>query len=291
VTAVRLDLDDVALRRYLLGLLREAEAEAVEEAYFAHPEFWERVRGVEDDLLDDHAAGRLPADEKAAFESRYLVSPPLRERMVAARALRLAMATDRRMPAARVVGPRPTRWRVPLTIAAGLLFALAAFWTWPKRPRDVTSGPPPASQAARAETPLPPAPPSAPSAASASAAPARKAAPSSTILALSPVLLRGQEAPMRQLILMGTGTVVLELQGDPATLPPVTSALEVSVKTVGGAQVWRGEGRRMRDARRPSLLASAHVPAARLAPDDYLVALSARGGEGTLYSYFFRVGR
>ena len=96
---------------------------------------------------------------------------------------------------------------------------------------------------------------------------------------------------MRPLILMGTGTVVLELEGDPASLSQVTSALEVSVETVGGAQVWRGEGRRVSDARRPSLLASARVPAARLVPDDYLVALSARGGEGTLYSYFFRVGR
>ena len=96
---------------------------------------------------------------------------------------------------------------------------------------------------------------------------------------------------MRQLVLAGAATVVLELEGDPAVLPPATSALDVSVKTVGGTFVWRGEGRRVRDAGRPSLLASARVPAARLVPDDYLVALSARGGEGTLYSYFFRVGR
>ena len=96
---------------------------------------------------------------------------------------------------------------------------------------------------------------------------------------------------MRPLVLMGTGAVVLELQGDPASLSPVTSALEVSVKTVGGVLVWRGERRRVSDAKRPSLLASARVPAARLVPDDYLVSLSARGGEGTLYSYFFRVGR
>lgn len=37
----------------LLGLLPEAEADALEEAYFTGPEVWERVRGAGDDLLGD----------------------------------------------------------------------------------------------------------------------------------------------------------------------------------------------------------------------------------------------
>ena len=78
---MRPDLDDAAFRRYLMGLLPDAEAEGLEEVYFARPDVLERVRGVEDDLLDDYAAGRLETGEKEAFESRYLASAPLRERV------------------------------------------------------------------------------------------------------------------------------------------------------------------------------------------------------------------
>lgn len=290
---MRQDLDDAALRRYLLGLLPEAEAEGLEEAYLVRPEVWERVRGVEDDLLDDYVADRLSQHETDAFEGRYLSSPPLRDRVVAARALRLAMAAGGRVPGARVATARPTRVHIPLVIAATLLLAVVAFWIWPKRLPEVTARLTPPTSAARPEaSPPPPATPAGSSDPSEWTAPPRKPATSSLILALSPVLLRGQEGPTRPRIPAGTDTVVLELEGDPALLPPAAVALEVSVKSVGGAQVWRGEGRRASDARRPSLLASARVPAARLVPDDYLVALSARGsGEGALYSYFFRVGR
>lgn len=85
---------------------------------------------------------------------------------------------------------------------------------------------------------------------------------------------------------------MLELEGDPALVPPSVSALEAVVKTVEGEPVWRGEARHVKDARRPSLLASASVPAERLGPGDYLLTLSVGGtADGTLYSYFLRVGR
>ena len=98
VKAVPPDLDDAALRRYLLGLLPEAEAEPLEEAYFARPEVLETLRGVEDDLLDDYAAGRLSPGEKGAFEGRYLASPRLRDRVVAGWTASIARET-RRWPA------------------------------------------------------------------------------------------------------------------------------------------------------------------------------------------------
>src|SRR5262245_51892396 len=99
VKAVRRDPDDAGLRRYLLGLLPETEAELVEESYLAQPEALARVRGVEDDLLDDYAADRLDPAEKAAFESRYHSSQVLRERVAAARALRMAAASETLVPA------------------------------------------------------------------------------------------------------------------------------------------------------------------------------------------------
>ncbi len=287
---MRPDLDDAALRRYLLGLLPEAEAEALEEAYFARPEVLERVRGVEGDLLDDYASGRLEPGEIATFESRYLATAPLRGRVVAARAIRLATA-DKRGPAARVMAP--VRWRVPLAIAAGLFLAVLAFWIRPPRPPQVTSASLPLDSAGPSETPLPQS--AAPIGSSGAPTPttaARAPATRRLVLALSPVILRGQERPAPLRILDGTDTLVLELEGDPALLPPSKSALRVVVKTVEGEEVWRGEARRVTDARRPYLLASAGVPAQRLGPGDYLLTLSVRAtGDGTLYTYFFRVGR
>src|SRR5688572_17524517 len=129
-------MDDAALRRYLLGLLPEAEAEALEEAYFARPEVLERVRLAEDDLLDDYAAGRLETGERAAFEGRYLASAPLRERVMAARALRLAAGGQGQ--AARAAG-RPVRWRVPLGVAAGFVLVFLAVWLVPRRPPRSTA--------------------------------------------------------------------------------------------------------------------------------------------------------
>ena len=286
---MRPDLDDAALRRYLLGLLPEAEAEGVEEDYFARTDVLERVRGVEDDLLDDYASGRLEPGEKGAFESRYLASGPLRERVVAARALRLATA-NKRGPAARVVA-RPVRWRIPMAVAAGVIVGVLAFSIRPPRPPHVASGSPPPGSAGPKETLRPPsAAPIGSSSAPTPTTPARATRP--LVLALSPVLLRGQARPAPLRIPDQTDVVVLELEGDPALLPPSTSALQVAVKTVEGKEVWRGEARRVRDAGRPSLLAATRVPASKLAAGDYLLTLSTRGAaDGSLYSYFFRVGR
>ena len=287
-----LDFDDSGLRRYLLGLLPEGEAEALETEYLARPEVLERLRSLEDDLLDDYAAGRLDRDDTAAFEGRYLASSPLRDRVVTARALRLAAGSDAGVGAAHVVSARPPRWRGPLALAAAVFVAVLAFWPRPPRPAQSTSAsplPPPATQAG---APMPTAPEPITTPAGPVLTATWEPPVNPVVLALSPVLLRGEEQPVELRVPSEAGTVVLELEGDPANLPRPASALEATIKTVEGQEVWRGEARRAKDARRPSLLASAHVPASRLTAGDYLVTLSARGtGDGTVHSYFFRVGR
>jgi hypothetical protein len=272
---VRPDPDDGGLRNYLLGLLPETDAEALEEAYLARPEVWERVRGVEDDLLDDYASDRLAPGEKTAFEERYLASAPLRARVTAARALRGAMASGSRAPASRVTISRPARWTT-LAVAAGLFLAFVAVWMWRPidRPPAVPATHPPVS-AVRVETPLP----------------LRIPPMTEAVLAVSPILLRGQEQPVELRIPPGTDTIVLELEGDPAVLPRSTSALEAYVKTVEGAAVWRGEASRVVDTARPSLLATARVPRERFTPGDYVVTLSAPGTDAPLSGYFLRVKR
>jgi hypothetical protein len=99
-------------------------------------------------------------------------------------------------------------------------------------------------------------------------------------------LLRGQGGPAELRIPHGIATVMLEFEGDPATVP-AGSRLVAVIETVEGTRVFRGEARRHSDRTRPSLLATAQVPAARLAPGDHLATLSS--GDQILYRYFFRV--
>ena len=139
-------LDDATLRRYLLGELPESEAESLEEAYFADAEALALVREAEDDLLDDYAAARLGPGESQAFERRRLVTPPQRERLRAARALRL-LASD--VPAR----GRARFWPAFGALAAVFLLSLVALRVWPPQPPP--GGPPPAS-AARVESPATP---------------------------------------------------------------------------------------------------------------------------------------
>jgi hypothetical protein len=277
---MRPDLDDDAIRRYLLGQLADEEAAALEEQYLGRPEVLSQVRAVEDDLLDDYAADRLGPDERTLFERRYLASPRLRERVVAARALRLA--TLRRLGWSR-------GWRTLVAMAAGLLLALLALSPW--RP----SGP----QVAIAPTPRPSVPPpeattpsptgtSEPSVSPAPGSP-RPAPPAVTrvAFALSPVLLRGPGGPRELRVPSGTATVVLELLGDAAMRPARSAQLAVDIATVDGRAVWSGRPRRIADPARPALLAAVEVPAGRLAAEDFLLTLSS--GEGVLHRYFFRV--
>jgi hypothetical protein len=272
--------DDAVIRAYLLGLLPDGTAEDVEEAYFVDPEVFARVRAVEDDLLDDYAAGRLGHPEKGAFEHRYLATDALRQRVIGARALRLAAPPAR---ALKVVPRR--RWLAPAAIAAGLLVAMLTSWLWQSQAPAVLPEAPPPSMAREAR-PTPSPSPSASLAPPASPAisPSAVAPPTTRlVLALSPTLLRGPGGPAVVRIPPQSDAVVLELLGDRAVVPS-GAALRVSVETVEGAQVWSGPARRVDGA---SSVASAEVPADRLAPADYLVTLSA--GDETLYRYFFRV--
>jgi hypothetical protein len=286
VEAVRPDLDNASIRRYLLGLLPEAEAEALEEEYFARPEALERIRGVEDDLLDDYAAGRLGPDDKRSFERRYLASQPLRDRVLAARALHRAAVAEA-APTARPLVGRPTRWAWPLAIAAGLLLAVVAFWLRPVPPPKVADSSTPPTSAGPSERPAPDAAGTSSPAAVPSPSPPRGAVTGArVVLALSPVLLRGQGGPAVLRIPPGADTVVLELEGDAASLPSKLHRLDIVIATVEGRRTWSGEthpGGRGRS----NLLTTAEIPADRLPPGDYLVTLSSAGE--TVHRYFFRV--
>jgi hypothetical protein len=274
------ELDDAVIRRYLLGLLPEPEVEAVEEAYFGQAEVFDRVRGAEDDLIDDYVAGRLERSEAAAFEARYLSSPPLRQRVEAARALRLAR------PPAGASAPvtRRVRWLGPLAIAAGIAIAVvAAVAILRSRAPQPTAAPPsmagaPTPAPGAGETGVPsPGPSGSPS--------ATPLAGRRVLLALSPTLLRGEAGGAAEArIPPRTDFVVLRLQLQPSEVRDATP-LQASVETVEGTRVWNGAAQQVPE--RENLAAEVAVPAARLPAGDYLVTLDA--GTETLHRYFFRV--
>jgi hypothetical protein len=272
---MRPDPDNATLRRYLLGLLAESDAESLEEQYLARPEILEQIRAVEDDLLDDYAAGRLSPAEVEPFEKRFF--PSRQARVVAARALRLAAVAEVRSPSRSFDPALRTRPALILALAASLLLAVLAVRLWPARPPAVATASVPPSSLARPVAPSPSAVPdvSAPR------------LPVEIVMALSPVLLRSSAAPAELFVPGDAVTLVLELEGDPARLPKSASKLEGEIRTVEGDHVWTGEAPRGTVSSAKGRLASIRVPASRLPTGDYLVTLSA--GEEPIYRYFVRV--
>jgi hypothetical protein len=78
---------DPTLRDWLLGKLAPGEAEPLEQRLIEDEEFAARLRGVENDLLDDLARGALGGDERARAAAYFAATPNDRARLRIARAL------------------------------------------------------------------------------------------------------------------------------------------------------------------------------------------------------------
>jgi hypothetical protein len=122
-------ISDDHLVRYLLGALPADEAERLDERTFVDDELAERLRVVEDDLVDSYAAGTLTGERLQRFESFYLASPRRRSKAALAKGLQGAIERSRHQP--RLVpntAAQPTRhgralWS-PLAVAAALVVAV-----------------------------------------------------------------------------------------------------------------------------------------------------------------------
>jgi hypothetical protein len=115
------------MTRYLLGELSPEEAEAVEAEYFTKEEFFESLQAVEDALIDDYAAHRLPEGRRHLFERRFLRTADGRERV------RFAREMLERASRPSAAGPSPKRGRaaVAVLMAAGLVLAvLGGAWSY-----------------------------------------------------------------------------------------------------------------------------------------------------------------
>jgi hypothetical protein len=119
--------DDQRLRRYLLGLLADDEAERLDEASIADDGVAARLQGAEHDLVDEYVTGALDPPTRERFESFYLASPLRRTRVHGAR--RFLAAVDRaaaRVTAATsstVLQREPVRRRAMLGWTAAAAFA------------------------------------------------------------------------------------------------------------------------------------------------------------------------
>ena len=89
-----------ASRAYLLGLLADAEVEAVEARLLDDADLFSQMETAEDDLFDAFARGRLSADERARFLQRFGAEASRR---------RFARAFAQRTQAGRV-GSLARRW-------------------------------------------------------------------------------------------------------------------------------------------------------------------------------------
>ena len=68
------------LRQYLLGVLREEEAERLDERSFTDDAFAEALAAAEKDLVDAYVQNELTRDELERFRAHYLSSHARRQR-------------------------------------------------------------------------------------------------------------------------------------------------------------------------------------------------------------------
>jgi hypothetical protein len=142
--------EEAAIIAYLLGRLPGIESDHFEQRYLEEPALFAEMMEIEDELIDDYAAGALSNDDRIRFEQHFLQSPERRKKVrfaiaMTERAVRLknekARATspaplEKDTPQQGKVLPfnslrRPVpAWRQWGAIAAVVLIAITAGAVW-----------------------------------------------------------------------------------------------------------------------------------------------------------------
>ncbi len=250
---------DEQIVAYLLGELSGGEREDMQAALFANPALLDRVREVEDDLIDALARGELPEAE-AAKVREFAAATGQQDRLLVAAALARATLGEIVAQAPAAV-PRTRPGWVSLTgalaLACGVLsVSTASLWM---QSRVVKTA------AVRGTAAIQPG--------------------GLYSFAVRPGTVRGGEGPPRIQIPPGTTAVEIELQleGDSGY-----ATFSVEVRTAAGVPVWNQSGPFPNSAGRVSLL----IPARVLTAGAYEAALSGTTSSGradTLEYYYFRV--
>lgn len=239
-------IDEMELRRYLLGQLREEQCWTLEAEFMTNEETWQMLLLAEDELVDDYCRGDLAADEHDAFRRRFALSAERRAHVTFASSLRkLLSETDGTAlrPAALEVEGRPVRygwmvhgWR-PAAAAAILATLLGGgFLLWPPETSDA-----PTQHATRVVS-----------------------------LFLATEQIRSLDSESTPSIELPTDATLLELQ---LALPEEEGApYEVVVERSNGERLFSREGLRPRSIEGQRIVLAA-IPARLLNPGGYRVTL------------------
>jgi hypothetical protein len=119
--------DPVEVKAYLLGELSPDRATSLEQRYFLDRAFFLEVVQQEERLIHDYLSGRLTAEDRRKFESRYLQNPSL--------AAKVSQARERMTPTPRP--PLSRSWRMWAAVAAAGVLAIAVSTL--RAPREHTS--------------------------------------------------------------------------------------------------------------------------------------------------------
>src|SRR5215471_11709147 len=124
---------DMLMSRYLLGELPEEEQVRMEERFFTDDELYQQLLALEDELKYEYAQGGLSAEQRRAFERRFLQTAAERRKVaVAGSVLDKCYAASAQQTADRtpVREAQPPWWRsladLLLPRAAAVRFSFAA---------------------------------------------------------------------------------------------------------------------------------------------------------------------
>ena len=107
---------DKAMRAYLLGLLPDREAAAMEQRYFTEDACFHEIEEEENALIADYLDDKLPPDERELFVSRYFEVPELQRKVDEIRSQHTAIA----QPVQRTSW---IEWRIAAALALVLVLA------------------------------------------------------------------------------------------------------------------------------------------------------------------------
>lgn len=106
---------EIMIREYLLGMSDSEAEKTIEEGILSGSPAAEDLMLAEEDLIDDHVFGRLSAEEEAAFQANFCLSPERQTQLAFSRAMQKY-----------ILRKAPARPRLSFSIGALPRFALAA---------------------------------------------------------------------------------------------------------------------------------------------------------------------
>jgi hypothetical protein len=126
--------DKTLMVRYILGRVSPEERATLEERYFADNDLFEEMLATENELIDSYVLGQLSGPDCLQFESHFLATPELRERVKLARSLAgyRSESTAPRPPSGwwkAITGPGMMRPAARFAFA-GVLLGLLAWGLW-----------------------------------------------------------------------------------------------------------------------------------------------------------------